>query len=141
MYFKRVIFVSIAITFLASCKQKNNNLDFLASNLDTTVKPADDFFAYANGGWIKNNPIPNEESNWGIAQLVINENLNRLREINEKAAIQKNEKGSAQQKIGDFWSTAMDSAAIEKQGLQPLKPYLDQINNIKDNNIPICCFQ
>ncbi len=132
MYFKRIIFVSVAIAFLASCKQKNNNLDFLSSNLDTTVKPADDFFAYANGGWIKNNLIPNEESSWGIANLVEEENRSRLKEINEKAAIQKNEKGSTQQKIGDFWSTAMDSAAIEKQGLQPLKPYLDQINNIKD---------
>lgn len=106
--------------------------DVLAVNMDTTVKPADDFFMYANGGWIKNNPIPADQGSWGIGNLVIEENLERLRAISEKAAASNAAKGSNDQKIGDFWKTAMDSAKIEQQGLKPLQPYLDKIAAITD---------
>jgi len=107
--------------------------DILAANLDTTVNPADDFFAYANGGWIKNNPIPGDQSSWGIGGLVIEENRNRLRAIAEKAAKANAAEGTAEQKIGDFWTVAMDSAKIERDGIKPLQPYLDKINAITDN--------
>ncbi|MDB5253827.1 MAG: metalloendopeptidase [Flaviaesturariibacter sp.] len=106
--------------------------DILALNRDTTVDPSQDFFLYANGGWIKKNPIPGDQGAWGIGNLVNEENLKRLREISEKAASAHAAAGSNEQKIGDFWSTAMDSARIEQQGLQPLKPYLDRINAIAD---------
>lgn len=107
--------------------------DILAADLDTTVNPADDFFAYANGGWIKNNPIPGDQSSWGIGGLVQEENRKRLREIAEKAAGAKAAEGTAEQKIGDFWTVAMDSAKIEQDGIKPLQPYLDKINAITDN--------
>jgi len=87
---------------------------------------------YANGKWIKNNPIPAEESSWGIAYLVTNENLQRLRDISETAAKESAEKGTATQKIGDFWKTAMDSVKIEQQGTKYLQPYFDRINSIDD---------
>ena len=108
--------------------------DVLVKNMDSTVSPSQDFFLYANGGWIKANPIPPDQGAWGIGNLVIEENLNRLRAISEKAAAAKAAQGSNEQKIGDFWSTAMDSARIEQQGLQPLQPYLDKINSITDVN-------
>src|SRR5439155_20783979 len=91
-----------------------------------------DFFDYANGGWIKRNPIPADQSGWGIGNLVIEENLKRLREISEKAAGAHVAKGSSEQKIGDFWSAAMDSTKIEQNGLKPLQPYFDKINSIAD---------
>ena len=97
--------------------------------MDTTIKPTEDFFMYANGGWIKNNAIPAEESSWGIGNLVIEENYRRLREISEKAAKENAAKGSTSQKIGDFWATAMDSAKIEQTGLKPLQPWFDKINS------------
>ena len=106
--------------------------DVLASNMDTTVNPGTDFFDYANGGWIKKNPIPAEQSSWGIAYLVIEENLKRLREISEKAAAANGAKGSNDQKIGDFWTTAMDSAKIEADGLKPIQSLLDKVNAITD---------
>lgn len=116
-----------------SCtEKKTTKADVVAVNIDTTVLPSEDFFQYANGGWIKNNAIPNEESEWGIGNLVINENLNRLRTINENAAKENAAKGSPSQKIGDFWTTAMDSAKIEELGTKPLQPYFDKINAIKD---------
>lgn len=122
---------------LFSCKNKNqevNKPDVVANNVDTTIDPTNDFFDFANGGWIKTNPIPEEQSSWGIGNLVIEENMKRLREISEKAASVNDKKGSNNQMIGDFWKMGMDSAKIEKDGLAPLQPMLAKINNIKDIN-------
>lgn len=130
----KILFCSFLLFLIFSCKSKpgETKKDVFADNIDTLIKPGDDFFMYANGKWIKDNPIPNEESSWGIAYLVINENLKRLREISEAAAKESASKGSASQKIGDFWITAMDSARIQQQGTQYLQPYFDTINAITD---------
>lgn len=119
-------------------KIENKN-DAVASNADTSIRPQDDFFAFANGLWIKNNPIPAEESGWGIGNLVYKENYERLRKINEDAAKEKAEKGSVSQKIGSFWRTAMDTVAIEKSGIEAIKPLLDSINAIKTNTDLVNC--
>ncbi len=108
--------------------------DFLAKNLDTSVSPADDFFQYANGGWIKKTPIPGEESSWGVGHLVQEDIYLRLRKINEDAAKKKASDGSLEQKIGDFWYSGMDTVEIEKAGLQPLQQDMKEIDNIKTVN-------
>lgn len=130
------LLIILVITGAISCKntesQKETVKDAFSVNIDSTINPADDFFDYANGKWIKDNPIPSEESSWGIGYMVINETQQKLREISEDAAKEKAAKGSASQKIGDFWLAAMDSVNIQKQGIQYLKPYLDQISAIKD---------
>src|SRR5215208_6475508 len=101
----RFQFLCLALAVaIASCndqKSATDKKDFLAANLDTTVSPAEDFFMYANGGWIKKNPIPQEESSWGVGNLVQEDIYNRLRKINEDAAAKKAVKGSTEQKIGD----------------------------------------
>lgn len=134
----RIISISVLALFIAtSCNNKKDTIskpDFIASNIDSTIDPSNDFFEYANGNWIKHNPIPGEQSSWGIGNLVIEENTRRLREISEKAASVNDKPGSANQKIGDFWTTAMDSVKIEKEGLTPIKPLLDKINAINDIN-------
>ena len=130
---KIVLFISVYL-FLQSCKLNSNNAaesskpagDVLAENMDTTIKPTEDFFMYANGGWIKNNAIPAEQSSWGIGNLVIEENYKRLREISEKAGKENAAKGTTSQKIGDFWATAMDSTKTEQTGLKPLQPWFDK---------------
>jgi putative endopeptidase len=106
--------------------------DVLADHLDTTVSPGEDFFQYANGGWLKKNAIPGDESSWGIGNLVVQENLSRLRSIAEKSATTSAAKGTPEQMIGDFWTMAMDSTKIENDGLKPLQPLLDKINSITD---------
>ncbi|MET4107415.1 M13 family metallopeptidase [Hymenobacter sp. UYP22] len=105
--------------------------DLIQANLDTTVRPGDDFYNYANGAWFKNHPIPASESNWGIGKEVQNEVYARLRKLNEDAAKASTAAGSVQQKIGDFWATGMDSATINKQGVAPLKTELNRIQAIK----------
>jgi putative endopeptidase len=134
--------LTLGLTFLAAlvaCNDKKeavkeNKPDVVAMHIDSTVNPGEDFFLYANGRWIKENPIPEEQSGWSIGNLVIEEKLKRLREISEKAATAKGAKGSTDQKIGDFWTTAMDSAKIEAQGLKPIEPLLNKINAITDIN-------
>jgi putative endopeptidase len=124
--------------FVISCndnkgvKSSESKKDILAADLDTTVSPREDFFEYANGGWIKANPIPADQSGWGIGNLVLEENRKRFKEINENAAATNAAKGSPDQKIGDFWKTAMDSAKVEQQGLQPLRAWFDKIDKITD---------
>ncbi|MBK6379922.1 MAG: M13 family metallopeptidase [Chitinophagaceae bacterium] len=131
---KKILLAITTVAIIISCNNKSAGPkpDILAANLDSTIKPGEDFFEYANGGWLKKNPIPGEQSSWGIGNLVIEENLKRLKEISEKAAAANPAKGSNDQKIGDFWSMAMDSAKIEADGLKPIQPLLDKVNAITD---------
>src|SRR5690242_17025526 len=84
--------------------------DPVAANRDLSVNPGDDFFTYANGAWLKAHPIPASESSWGIGNAVQEEIYARLRTISEDSAKAAAAAGSDQQKIGDFWATAMDEA-------------------------------
>ena len=131
---KKILFAFATLAAISSCNNESTTKkpDILAANLDSTVSPGADFFEYANGGWLKKNPIPGEQSAWGIGNLVIEENLKRLREISEKAAATNAAKGTNDQKIGDFWTMAMDSTKIETDGLKPIQPLLDKINAITD---------
>ena len=108
----------------------SRDADPLAANIDSLVKPGEDFFLYANGQWIKNNPIPESEASWGIGPLVQEDIYNRLRSINEKAVAEKAAEGTPDQKIGDFWYAAMDTAGIEKAGLAALQADFAQIDSI-----------
>ena len=102
------------------------------TNMDLTVRPQDDFYQYANGAWLKNTPIPPSESRWASFSELNDFNQKALRDICEELAGKSNTKGSTQQKVGDFYATGMDSAAIEKAGIAPIKTHLDRINAIKN---------
>jgi len=123
------------LSSLSSCNSGGDNIndeqsagDILANNLDTSINPADDFFDYANGGWIKRNPIPDEERSWGIANLVQEDLYKRLLQINEDAV--KNPESAVGKQIAAFWKSGMDTVAINKAGLTPIKPELDLIDKI-----------
>jgi len=105
--------------------------DILVSNLDLSVAPGQDFFAYANGTWLARHPVPNDEAGWGIGDLVEAELYLKLRNINEAAAAAPTPPGSDQQKIGDFWATAMDEARADALGLTPLQQELALIEAIQ----------
>lgn len=92
--------------------------------MDQKADPCGNFFRYACGGWIDANPIPADESSWGLDHVLALSNREKLRAILEKAVAQPT---PDTQKIGDFYASCMDEGAIEKLGLAPLKPMLDRI--------------
>jgi len=133
---KSIIYIALLATFALSAykveKLINPPNDPVYQNLDKSVSPRDNFFLYANGGWIKRNPIPAANSSWGIGNVVQEEIRTRLKKINEDAIKANAPKGSVTQKIGDFYYSGLDSVGIEKAGLSPIAEQLTLIDNAKD---------
>jgi putative endopeptidase len=141
MNIKHTLLAGAALLAIASCQQSGGSGNGTAvklldpANMDTTVKPGDDFFNYANGTWLKNNPVPDDKTRWGSFDELGENNYKKLRTLLEGAANNKSAAaGSNDQKVGDFYRSGMDSAAIDKAGITPLNEIMNRIDNIKDAN-------
>lgn len=140
-YTSRLLLAGLSAVALASC-QKNKDtatsstpdrtVFFDKSGMDTTVRPGNDFFTYANGTWIKNTKIPDDQTGWGSFNTLYDENLKKTKIILEKAASADAKAGSVEQKVGDFYASGMDTARIESLGYEPLKPELAKIAALTD---------
>jgi len=123
----------LAVPFVVSSAQQAAEphtpaLDVTA--MDRSIDPCVDFFAYVCGGWIKNNPIPPDQSAWDLYSKMEDENKTKLREILEASSSPDANRTAVNQKIGDYYASCMDEKAIEAKGADPLKPQLDRIANI-----------
>src|SRR6184192_3626954 len=103
-------------------------------NIDTSVKPQDDFYLYANGGWLKRNPVPPEYSRWGSFSELEEKNNEALHKIAEKTANAHVDANAAPevQKVGDYYASGMDEKTIEAAQTKPLEDELKRIDAIKD---------
>jgi putative endopeptidase len=108
------------------------------ANMDTSVKPCDDFYAYANGGWLKATTMPADKSRYGAFNELYDHNRAILHDILEAASKEKGLKaGSVDQKVGDFYAAAMDEAAINKLGAKPAAGDLAIAASLKsDKDLP-----
>jgi predicted metalloendopeptidase len=101
------------------------------ANIDPTCKACDDFYQFAVGGWIKNNPIPPGHASWGASGELVDQNRAVLTSILEEAAKVTNAPtGSDTQKLGSFYRACMDEAGIEKAGTAPIDPMLADISGV-----------
>jgi putative endopeptidase len=120
---------------LVAC-QTHNNADtrtsfFDLTGMDSTANPADDFATYANGKWLKNTKIPDDQSGWGSIYVLSEDNLTKTKHILEEVAKTGGSKGSVEQMVGDLYASGMDTLTIEKLGIEPIKGTLAQIESIK----------
>lgn len=102
-------------------------------NFDNAIKPGDDFYTYSNGGWLKDNPIPADQSRWGSFNQLIEHNNDALKEVAEKAGSDTNSAGDTK-KVGDFYASAMDESAIDTAKAEPLADEFKRIDAIKDKS-------
>ena len=129
---KTILTIATMALIATGCHKKAEltsgiNLD----NLDTTVSPLEDFYQYACGGWMKNHPLDAEHSRYGSFDFLAEENQKQLKGIIDSVSANKNEAGSIADKIATLYNIGMDSVRLQEQGCEPLKPYLEEINNLK----------
>lgn len=98
--------------------------------MDKAIDPCVDFYQYSCGGWQQKNPIPPDQTSWSVYGKLYQDNLQFLRGILEEAAKSK-QRDAVTQKIGDYYSACMNEAVVNRSGLQPIKPDLDQIVALK----------
>ncbi|MEO8670468.1 MAG: M13 family metallopeptidase [Tahibacter sp.] len=118
----------------ASAGAHTNERGLDPNNFDTSTPACRDFFQYANGAWLASNPIRPEYSQWSLDDELRERNLNLLRDVLENAAKNPSPAGSNTQKIGDFYATATDEAAIAKAGYSPIKSDLARIDALKTSD-------
>jgi len=123
-------FHSIAVFAAATCLVSALRADIDPKNFDPAAKPQDDFNQYANGGWLKANPVPPAYGSWGAFNEVDEANKVALHDILEKTAKAANPT-AIERHVGDFYASGMDEAAIEAAGLTPLRPELARIDSIQ----------
>jgi putative endopeptidase len=112
----------------------NSGIDL--AGMDRSVPPGDNFFEYANGGWLKATPIPPDKGGYGVFTMLFDKTRQRVRRLIQQAAASSSGGASAeQQKVGEFYLSFMDKAAIESKGLAPLQPQLAAIAAIRDRTM------
>ena len=126
------ILAGVRLRASSGAGDNTNSWGFATANFDKTCKPCDDFYQFAMGGWMKTNPIPPEFPTWGTFTQLGDKNQENLRQILEAAESAKAAPGSNEQKIGDFYASCMDTAAIDSAGTKPIEPELARIAAIKN---------
>ena len=132
------LFLCAAITLVSTAFAQTpatpaaNRSNFNVENIDRSVSPCEDFYRYACGTWLKNNPIPADRPEWGRFDELAERNQAILREILDSASRRGASGSPVDQKIGAFYRACMDEKVVEEKGDSPLKPELDRIRAIHD---------
>ena len=125
---KKIIFALSAMMLMTTaCTKKQQTTGIDLANLDTTAVAQNDFYQYACGGWMANNPLTPEYSRFGSFDKLGLNNLEQVNGLIKEIAAAKNPQGSIAQKIGDIYNMAMDTARRDKEGIAPVQKTLDEI--------------
>ena len=131
-FFRSIAAMGIALSICSSAFAQSSGFD--TTRMDKSTDACEDFYQYANGTWLSTTQIPSTESRWGTFNMLADSNNALLKDVLEKAAKAKSAAGSNTQMIGDLYETCMDEAAIERSGIEPLKPFLAQIDAVKTHD-------
>ncbi len=135
---KKIPFLAAAgLLALASCKSDKEEVrgsGILVKNMDTLVKPGDNFDAYVNGAWVKANKIPADKSSYGVFDILNDKAQEDVKAIIEESAKGNFKDGSNEQKVGDLYASYMDMKTRDAKGIQPILPYFAKIDAIKTND-------
>ena len=123
-----VLFASAPMVASAQTQLKSG-IDL--ANLDNSVRPADNFYQYACGGWMKNNPLPAAYSRFGSFDQLGQNNNKRVNDILTDLLKNTYPAGSTEQKLSDFYKLAMDSVRRNKEGVKPVMPLINEIESAK----------
>ncbi len=115
-----------------SCKENRKNEGLDLTNLDLQAKPSSNFYQFACGGWMKKFPLPAEYARYGSFDKLQEDNQKQLKELVTGLTGKKQKEGSVAAKIGDLYTIGMDSVTLDKIGSTPVKPALNAIDVIKD---------
>jgi len=126
-----LIVVSLSNFYCTDMKKPVSNNAIDPQNMDTTVRPGDDFFTYANGKWMEKHPVPDIYSSYGAFTELFEENEIAIKEIIMNASKDKADKTADEQKIGDYYASGMDTVKIEELGFSVIKEELDNIVAMK----------
>ena len=128
---KKVLFMMAlaSMTMTSSAQQLRSGINL--ADLDTSVRPADDFYEYACGGWMKANPLPAAYSRYGSFDRLAEDNNKRINGILKELLENTYEEGSVEQKLSDLYKLAMDSARREQEGLSPVMPLINRMEAAK----------
>ncbi len=122
------IAISLNIGNTVTAQSTGKNFKFInKANMDLSIKPGDNFFLYANGAWLKDNPVPPSKTRWGSFDALGQTSLDRLKFLLEDA-VKNDTKNSLYQRVGDLYAAAMDTVTLEKLGYTPIKSMLDSLN-------------
>lgn len=126
-----VAFASISLSAMAQGQSQELRSGIDLTNLDNSVRPQDDFFSYACGGWMKKNPLPAAYSRYGSFDVLGEDNNKRINGILKELLSGSYAKGSTEQKLSDLYKLSMDEARRNKEGVQPLMPLLNKMEKAK----------
>ncbi|MBT1698155.1 M13 family metallopeptidase [Fulvivirgaceae bacterium PWU4] len=129
---KKLVYLSLALLLAAACKQTPDTKRVVITGIDHSKKPGDDFFTYVNGIWYDSATIPASQTGVGSYSFLNFPQRIRLQGILDSVSRSNNPAGSIEQKVGDFYASGMDTAAINKRGYEPIKPLLERIDALTD---------
>ena len=124
--------MALATMAVAASAQLRSGIDL--KDLDTSVRPADDFYEYACGGWMKANPLPAAYSRYGSFDRLAEDNNKRINGILKELLENSYPQGSVEQQLSDLYKLAMDSARREKEGVAPIMGELKALENARVRN-------
>ena len=129
---KKSLLLGLAFVATGALAQSHLSSGIDLKNLDTSVKPGNDFYHYAAGGWLKTHPLDAEHTENGAFTDLYEQNQKRIQEIILQYASKPQKQGTLEQKIGSLYNLMMDSARLNREGWDPIKPTLDKIKAIRN---------